>query len=168
MMNTITVSPAAKAVLSAGLIALALSGCGGSDGTNGEDGPDGIIGVNIDATSTLKATFTDATVVDGKVSVGFILKNANGVAVLGLTKDHDLRFGIAQLTPVTEMVGTDGATVEVDRGYQWQSYINTTKQPNASWIPDGETNIAPSAQFQAEVEAASKCADCLVDNLDGS
>ena len=39
MMNTITVSPAAKAVLSAGLIALALSGCGGSDGTNGEDGP---------------------------------------------------------------------------------------------------------------------------------
>jgi OmcA/MtrC family decaheme c-type cytochrome len=168
MMKTITVSPAAKAVLSAGLIALALSGCGGSDGTNGEDGPDGIIGVNIDATSTLKATFTDATVVDGKVSVDFILKNANGVAVLGLTKDHDLRFGIAQLTPVTEMVGADGAKVEVDRGYQWQSYINTTKQPNAGWIPADETNIAPSAQFQADVEAASKCADCLVDNLDGS
>ncbi|MGK0407968.1 MAG: hypothetical protein ACJASB_000106 [Shewanella psychromarinicola] len=139
--------------MSAGLIALALSGCEGSDGNNGEDG---IIGVNIDATSTLDATFIDATVVDGKVNVAFILRNANGVTVLGLTKDHDLRFGMAQLTPVLEMVGADGAKVEVDRGYQWQSYINTTKQANASWIPDGETNISPSDQYQAEVEAASK------------
>ena len=164
MMKTITVRPVTKAVLSAGLIALALSGCGGSDGANGEDGPDGIIGVNIDSASTLKATMTDATVTDGQVSVTFSLKNGNGVAVLGLTKDHDIRFGLAQLTPVTEIV----SDTQVDRGYQWQSYINVLKQPNTSTIPDGETNISPSAQYQAEVEAASACETCFVDNQDGT
>jgi OmcA/MtrC family decaheme c-type cytochrome len=164
MMKTMTVRPAKKAVLSAGLFALVLSGCGGSDGANGEDGIDGIIGVDIDSTSTLQATFTDATVTDGSVNVTFSLKNGNGVAVLGLTKDHDLRFGISQLTPVTEIVGD----TQIDRGYQWQSYINVLKQPNTSTIPDGETNISPSAQYQAEVEVASACDTCLVDNQDGT
>ena len=138
-----------------------LFGCG-SDGKDGEDGPDGPIGVNIDATSSIMAEFTAASVDNGTVSVTFKLENANGVAVLGLTKDYDLRFGIAQLTPVTETI----ANQEFNRGFQWQAYINTLKQPGS--LPDDKTGLNPSAQYQASVEAASSCDDCLVDNQDGS
>lgn len=76
------------------LIALSCSalllGCG-SDGKDGKDGPDGVIGVSITDTPSVMAQFTQASVEDGQVSVTFKLENANGVAVLGLTKDYDLR-----------------------------------------------------------------------------
>ena len=147
------------------LIALGCSalllGCG-SDGKDGEDGPDGVIGVSIADTPTVMAEFTQASIEDGEVSATFKLENANGVAVLGLTKDFDLRFGIAQLAQVTETI--DGQSF--DRGYQWQAYINTLRQPGS--LPDGAEGLNPSPQFQAGVEAASACEDCLTDNLDGS
>lgn len=156
-------SAAAKAVLSAGVLSFALAGCG-SDGKDGEDGENGVIGVNIDAAKSVNAVFTSAAVEAGVVTVDFKLQNDNGVAVLGLTKDHDLRFGIAQLTHVTEMMGE----TEADRGYQWQAYINAEKAPNPDWIPEDETHINPSNQFQANVEKAGDCDTCFVDNKDGS
>jgi len=156
-------SAAAKAVLSAGILSFALAGCG-SDGKDGEDGKDGVVGVNIDAAKSVNAVFTNATVEGGVVTVDFKLQNDNGVAVLGLTKDHDLRFGIAQLSHVTEMMGE----TEVDRGYQWQAYINAEKAPNPDWVPEGESHINPSNQFQAGVEKAGDCETCFVDNEDGS
>lgn len=167
MMKKFNFNAATKAVLGAGLLSLAISGCG-SDGKNGEDGKDGVIGVNIDSSASLQATFTNASIDAGTVKVDFTLQDANGVAVLGLTKDHDLRFGIAQLTHVVETTGEGDATVEADRGFQWQAYINAEKTPNPSWVPEGDTDITPSTQYQANVEQASKCDDCLVDNEDGS
>ncbi|ASK68746.1 cytochrome C [Shewanella bicestrii] len=164
MMKRFNFNTATKAMLGAGLLSLLLTGCGGSDGKDGEDGKPGVVGVNIDSTSTLKAKFTNATVDAGKVTVDFTLENANGVAVLGLTKDHDLRFGIAQLTHVTE--ATDDPAKPADRGYQWQAYINAKKEPGT--VPSGVDNLNPSAQYQANVEAANKCDTCLVDHGDGS
>lgn len=162
MMKRFNFNTATKAMLGAGLLSLLLAGCGGSDGKDGEDGKPGVIGVNIDSTSTLKANFTDATIDAGKVKVNFTLENANGVAVLGLNKNHDLRFSIAQLTPVKEKVGES----EADRGLQWQSYINDEKKPGK--MPEDTSFLKPSTQFQAAVEAANKCETCLVDNGDGS
>ncbi|MBP6517828.1 OmcA/MtrC family decaheme c-type cytochrome [Shewanella sp.] len=162
MMKRFNFNTATKAMLGAGLLSLLLAGCGGSDGKDGEDGKPGVIGVNIDSTSTLKANFTDATIDAGKVTVNFTLENANGVAVLGLNKNHDLRFSIAQLTPVKEKVGES----EADRGLQWQSYINDEKKPGK--MPEDTSFLKPSTQFQAAVEAAKNCNTCLVDNGDGS
>lgn len=162
MMKRFNFNTATKAMLGAGLLSLLLTGCGGSDGKDGEDGKPGVVGVNINSTSTLKAKFTNATVDAGKVTVDFTLENANGVAVLGLTKDHDIRFGIAQLSPVKEKVGE----TEADRGYQWQAYINAKKEPGT--VPSGVDNLNPSTQFQANVESANKCDTCLVDHGDGS
>ncbi|MCK8044178.1 OmcA/MtrC family decaheme c-type cytochrome [Shewanella sp. 1CM18E] len=150
--------------LKQGLLALTASamlfGC--SDGSDGVDGEDGVIGVNIDSATSVQARFTEATVTDGVVTVNFDLENANGVAVLGLNKDYDLRFGIAQLAKVNETVGD----AEIDRGYQWQAYINELKEPGTP--PDDTSDLNPSPQYQANVEAASNCEDCLVDNGDGS
>ncbi|ABL99416.1 OmcA/MtrC family decaheme c-type cytochrome [Shewanella amazonensis] len=167
MMKRFNFNAATKAILGAGLLSLTLVGCG-SDGKDGEDGKDGVIGVSIDKTSTLKATFTNASIDAGVLSVDFTLENANGVAVLGLTKDHDLRFGIAQLAEVTETVGEGDQATEANRGYQWQAYINSKKEPNPAWLPEGDADINPSAQYQANVEAANKCDTCLVDHGDGS
>ncbi|MGL4838187.1 MAG: cytochrome C, partial [Shewanella sp.] len=127
MMKRFNFNHATKAMLGAGLLSFVLAGCGsdGDDGKPGADGQPGVIGVSIDSTPTLKAKITDATIDAGKVTVNFTLENANGVAVLGLNKTHDLRFGIAQLTPVKEKVGE----TEADRGLQWQAYINTKKEP---------------------------------------
>ncbi len=161
MMKRFNFNTATKAMLGAGLLSLALTGCGGSDGSDGADGKPGVVGVNIDSTSTLKANFTNATINAGKVTVDFTLENANGVAVLGLTKAHDPRFGIAQLTHVTED--------SVDRGYQWQAYINSQKEPVTSQVPTNVENLNPATQYQASVESSKSCTSCeLVDHGDGS
>lgn len=167
MMNKFNLSAASKALLTAGVLSLAVTGCG-SDGKDGNDGNDGVIGVSIDNAKSVNAIFTNATVDAGTVTVDFKLENDNGVAVLGLTKDHDLRFGIAQLTQETRIFGEGEEAVEFDRGFQWQAYINAEKTPNEDWIPEGETNIKPSNQFQANVEKASSCETCFVDNGDGT
>ena len=167
MMKQFNFNAATKAVLGAGLLSFALIGCG-SDGKDGTNGEDGVIGVNIDSAKSVNAAFTNATVEAGVVTVEFTLENDNGVAVLGLTKDHDLRFGIAQLTQETRIFGEGDEAVEFDRGFQWQAYINAEKTPNPDWIPEGESDIDPSNQFQANVEATKSCDNCLVDNKDGS
>lgn len=164
MMKRFNLRSSNKALLSAGLLSLALVGCG----SDGEDGQNGVIGVNIDSTSTLKANFTHAEINNGQVTVNFTLENANGVAVLGLNNNHDLRFGIAQLTHIIETT-TDGKFAgEYDRGFQWQSYINAEKQPVTDDLPSGDPDINPTAQFQAELEVAKNCETCLIDNQDGS
>lgn len=163
MMKSFNLKRRPYALLGAGLISVALAGC--SDGDDGENGKDGVIGIDINATSTLKATFTHASIDAGKVTVDFRLENANGVAILGLTNQYDLRFGIAQLTPVTA-TQPDGNVTQ--RGYQWQAYINSLKQPNPEWIPADDPHLNPGATFQAGVEAAANCQDCLTDNQDGS
>lgn len=154
-----------RAMAFASLGAVALAGCGGSDGDDGkpgEPGEPGPIGVHIDEQKSVTATFTNATITDGQVKVDFTLENANGVAVYGLTTDHDLRFGISQLTQVSETIDD----TEYDRGFQWQSFINDAKQPNEDWLPDDMTGLNPGPTVQANVEKA--CTDCLVDNKDGT
>ncbi|GIU07592.1 cytochrome c [Shewanella sp. c952] len=168
MMKFFNLSATSKALLTAGVLSLAVSGCSGDDGKDGENGENGVVGVNIDAAKSVNAIFTDATVDAGTVTVNFKLQNDNGVAVLGLTKDHDLRFGIAQLAQETRMFGEGDDAVEFNRGFQWQAYINAEKTPNPDWVPEGESDINPSNQFQANVEKASSCDTCFVDNGDGS
>ncbi|MEZ9819420.1 OmcA/MtrC family decaheme c-type cytochrome [Shewanella sp. 10N.286.45.A1] len=168
MMKFFNLSATSKALLTAGVLSLAVSGCSGDDGKNGEDGENGVVGVNIDTAKSVNAIFTDATVDAGTVTVNFKLQNDNGVAVLGLTKEHDLRFGIAQLAQETRMFGEGDDAVEFNRGFQWQAYINAEKTPNPDWVPEGESDINPSNQFQADVEKASSCDTCFVDNGDGS
>ncbi|QFU22010.1 OmcA/MtrC family decaheme c-type cytochrome [Shewanella eurypsychrophilus] len=159
-------SAAAKAVLSAGILSFALAGCG-SDGKDGENGEDGVVGVQIDSAKSVNVVFTDAAVDAGAVTVNFSLENDNGVAVLGLTKDHDLRFGIAQLAHVTETMNDNGGVpTEYDRGFQWQAYINSQKEPGS--MPDDTSHLDPKTQFQANVEKASDCETCFVDNDDGT
>ncbi|MCL1036724.1 OmcA/MtrC family decaheme c-type cytochrome [Shewanella submarina] len=166
MMKRFNLKSSYSALLGAGILSMAMVGCG-SDGKDGEDGKDGVVGVNINSTSTLKANFTSATVENGKVTVDFELANANGVAVLGLTKEHDLRFGIAQLAETkTSYTDKDGVTTEFDNGLQWQAYINASKEPGT--LPDDTSHLNPSTQTQAGVEKAGDCDDCLVDNGDGS
>lgn len=169
MMKQFNFNAATKAVLGAGLLSFALIGCG-SDGKDGTNGEDGIIGVNIDSAKSVNASFTSASVDAGVVSLNFALENDNGVAILGLTKDHDLRFGIAQLTHETRIFGEGDAAVEFDRGFQWQSYINSIEKPNPDWIPEDDAHIDPSNKFQANVEKASSCktSTCFVDNKDGT
>ncbi|ADN75563.1 decaheme c-type cytochrome, OmcA/MtrC family [Ferrimonas balearica DSM 9799] len=157
-----------KLLASAAMVSLALSGCGsdGSDGSNGEDGKPGPVGIHISESPTVVAHFTDAQIENGTVTVEFTLENANGVGLYGLTKDDDLRFGIAQLAHVTEAMPGAEEGVEQDRGYQWQAYINSEKQPGD--LPEDTTHLNPSAQFQAGVEKASSCEDCLTDHGNGT
>lgn len=153
-----------KTFLAAGLMSFVITGCGGDDGENGKDG---VIGVDINSSPQVNAIFTSAKVNDGQVTVDFRLENANGVAVLGLNANHDLRFGIAQLTQMTEtMDDKDGVPTEYDRGYQWQAYINVAKTPGA--MPDDQTGLTPRDTTQADVEKVSNCVTCLVDHNDGS
>lgn len=167
MMNKFNLSAASKALLTAGVLSLAVTGCG-SDGKDGNDGNDGVIGVSIDNAKSINAIMTDATVDAGTVTVDFKLENDNGVAIidLDLAKEGlELNFGIAQLSQITELMGE----TEVDRGFQWQAYINSEKTPNPDYAPEDDSNIKPSNQFQANVEsAASSCETCFVDNGDGS
>ncbi|MGL4473640.1 MAG: cytochrome C, partial [Shewanella sp.] len=163
MMKHIRLTARSAAFISAGIMSLALVGCGGDDG---QPGKDGVVGIAIDSSPTVLAKFTNATVDNGTVTVDFLLENANGVAILGLTKEHDLRFGVAQLTKVTETTTTGKFPGEYDRGLQWQAYINSAKTPGK--MPEVTTDLKPGNAFQAAVESANKCDTCLVDNGDGS
>ncbi|MBV7316560.1 OmcA/MtrC family decaheme c-type cytochrome [Shewanella sp. NIFS-20-20] len=162
MMKHFSLTARSAAFISAGIMSLALVGCGGDDG---EPGKDGVIGVAIDSSPTVLAKFTSANVENGTVSVDFTLENANGVAVLGLTKEHDLRFGVAQLTQVTETTTGDHGG-DFNRGLQWQAYINTAKTPGK--MPEDLSHLNPGDATQAAVESANKCDTCLIDNGDGS
>lgn len=166
MMKRFKFNTAYKALLGAGILSLALAGCGGSgeDGQDGIDGEPGLATISITNATTLDATISSATVADGTVTVDFLLTNANGVAITGLTNTNDIRFGVAQLTHIVDPA-TDGSA-GFDHGYQWLSYINTQQAPNNP--PSDVTDLSPKNEFQASIEAASACATCLVDNGDGS
>ncbi|MCH1923402.1 OmcA/MtrC family decaheme c-type cytochrome [Shewanella sp. C32] len=166
MMKRFRFNTAYKALLGAGILSLALVGCGGSgeDGQDGTDGEPGLATISITNATTLNSTISSASVTDGTVTVDFMLTNANGVAITGLTNANTIRFGIAQLTHIVD-TAADGSA-GFDHGYQWQSYINTEKAPDNP--PTDVSGITPQTLYQAGIEAASGCDTCLVDNGDGS
>ncbi|QSX34887.1 OmcA/MtrC family decaheme c-type cytochrome [Shewanella avicenniae] len=166
MMKRFKFNIASKALLGAGILTLTLAGCGsdGEDGQDGISGEPGLTTISLDQATTLKATVSEATVSEGTVTVKFSLANANGVAVTGLTNANDIRFGIAQLTHV-EDAATDDSANGFDHGYQWLSYINSERAPSNP--PADVAGLNPHTMFQANVEAASACATCLVDQGNG-
>ena len=85
MMKFFNLSATSKALLTAGVLSLAVSGCSGDDGKDGENGKPGPVGSPIGEVSQVKADITSASVSeDGFLTVNFNLSDANGGAVFGL------------------------------------------------------------------------------------
>lgn len=152
MMNKFNLSAASKALLTAGLLSLAVTGCSGDDGKNGEDGKPGPVGKPIGAVSQVKADITSASVSeDGFLTVNFNLADANGAAVFGLQQDDIGAVSFGRMGNEDEVGTTDieGSPREI-----WLSYFNKDK---------GEGHYTGSSYFQGK-----NCEDCLTDNGDGS
>ncbi len=140
------VSQRYKLVISVGLLAVALAGCG-EDGDPGPAGPPGPPGLPPPSAATaLNMAVTGVTINSAPV-VDFSVTNQNGVPVAGLTTS-DLRFNIAKLTP-----GSNG------NPSTWQNYIVTTQNASA---PDAPKPIASAVQGTRENNGA------LVDHGDGT
>ncbi|WP_028116017.1 OmcA/MtrC family decaheme c-type cytochrome [Ferrimonas senticii] len=156
MMKKFHLNKTYKALLSAGLLVLGLSACGGSDGRDGASGENGFIGKDVHDAKTVQARFSSAKLEGNKVTIQFKLTDGNGVKLVGLTKQDGLSFGIAQLTEVS------------DGNFQWQSYLN--KEVKLGTLPEDTSHLTPlESATQAMVESAANCAgDCLVDHGDGS
>lgn len=151
MMKKFKFNAATKAVLGAGLLSLALCGCG-SDGNDGEDGKPGPVGTNIGAVSQLDATIRSANIDDaGFLSVNFNLSNANGVAVLGLASADIGAVSFGRVGSEEEVGSTD---LEGNPRDIWLSYFNKDR---------GDGHYTGSAYFQGK-----NCETCLTDNGDGS
>ncbi|WP_194945071.1 OmcA/MtrC family decaheme c-type cytochrome [Shewanella sp. TC10] len=145
----------AKAVFSAGLLAVALTGCG-SDGTDGEDGEDGIVGKPIGTVSALTSTITTASVDENQfLTVNFKLGDANGVAVVGLTQTDIAAISFGRVGSADEPGEDEIVNPSVDRQI-WLSYFNKDK---------GDGYFTGSNYFDG---SKSECEDCFVDNQDGS
>ncbi|WP_143165797.1 OmcA/MtrC family decaheme c-type cytochrome [Ferrimonas marina] len=159
-----------RLLASVSLVSLALTGCSdGDDGQDGEDGQPGPVGIHIDEASSVGLSIQTATVEGGELNLTFSAEDARGVAVYGLSKDHDLRFGVAQLAPVVITEGEGENAVEIDYGLQWVAYLNADVAQNPDWVPADDPDLAPVESFlQAQVEAAANCEDCLTDNGDGT
>ncbi|GLS84245.1 OmcA/MtrC family decaheme c-type cytochrome [Paraferrimonas haliotis] len=169
---------AAKALLSAGVLSLALSGCGkdgkdGEDGNPGEPGGPGPVTIDIQDATSLNAAILDAQINDGTITVDFDLTNANGVAVSGLKELENINglgFGIAKLTelqtrsrplPGYAPSAPSATPMKGTKSLQWTSYINNMVQP----VPPTNTDGFPAdwdqhqgAQFQANIESSCKTA----------
>ncbi|MCE9678227.1 OmcA/MtrC family decaheme c-type cytochrome [Shewanella sp. AS1] len=163
MMKQSQFNAATKALLSAGLLSLVLTGCGGSDGKTGEPGISGPVGLDISEVTSLNATLEDANIDNGAVSVDIVVTNANGVPVTGLEQANlsTLGLGIAKLVP------------QQGKGYktpQWISYINSVKAADPArsltnyTYNDGkrdiDVNFAPGDAIQAGIESSCKT-QCL-------
>lgn len=156
MMKFFNLSATSKALLTAGVLSLAVSGCSGDDGTNGEDGKPGPVGTPIGEVSNVIADITSASVSeDGFLTVNFNLSDANGAAVFGMqqTDIGALSFGrvgaATEITPPAE--GEEPSTRQI-----WLSYFNKDK---------GDGHFTGSSYFNG---ASSECTDCFTDNEDGS
>ncbi|MGS0729658.1 cytochrome C, partial [Shewanella sp. 0m-11] len=152
MMKKFNLSAASKALLTAGLLSLAMTGCSGDDGKNGEDGKPGPVGSPIGEVSQVKADITSASVSeDGFLTVNFNLADANGAAVFGLQQNDIGAVSFGRMGNEDEVGTTDieGSPREV-----WLSYFNKDK---------GEGHYTGSSYFQGK-----NCEDCLTDNGDGS
>lgn len=152
MMKFFNLSATSKALLTAGVLSLAVSGCSGDDGKDGEDGKPGPVGSPIGEVSQVKADITSANVSeDGFLTVNFNLSDANGAAVFGLQQDGIGAVSFGRVGSEDEVGTTDleGSPRDV-----WLSYFNKDK---------GEGYYTGSSYFQGK-----NCEDCLTDNGDGS
>ncbi|MGZ9897801.1 OmcA/MtrC family decaheme c-type cytochrome [Shewanella gaetbuli] len=151
-MKQLKFNTTAKAVLSAGILSFALTGCG-SDGKDGEDGENGPVGLSVGAASSLHVNFQNADITDGIIKVNFSLEDANGVAITDLdtyANVDTLGLGIAKLVP------------QGGKGYktpQWVNYNNKVVAPVESDIPPGYEDKA-GTKIQATIESDCK-QECL-------
>ncbi|GLP96217.1 cytochrome c [Paraferrimonas sedimenticola] len=172
-------------------LTLSISGCGrdGRDGTPGEPGlpgPPGPVTENISEAETLRASITEASVEEGKLSFTFSLTNANGVPVSGLEGLEDVYIfgvGVAKLTELQKRArplpghpvpspSSDPEPAPQAKGFkapQWTSYINRmvdpVDPPSTEGFPDGwDRNKGP--QLQASIESSCKL-ECLTVVGDG-
>jgi OmcA/MtrC family decaheme c-type cytochrome len=132
-----------------GLLALALTGCGGSSGSDGANGSPGA--VTSGTATSLNVTVSSVTINSPPV-VEFSITDQDGLAFAGLSAD-DLRFTIAQLQP-----GTNGDASA------WQNYINVLKQPVSGVLPAADTGTED--KVQATYEKATE--GTLVNHGDGT
>jgi len=134
--------------LAAGLLALALVGCGGgSGGGAGSAGAGAAVGgfvsgpAALTAATTLTTSITGVTINSPPV-VNFTVTNQAGVGMGGLTA-ADLRFNIAKLVP-----GSNGGPSN------WQNYINLA--------------VGGAVQGSQERSAAGFAFGALIDHSDGT
>lgn len=164
-----------RALLTAGAMALALSGCpnDGDDGAEGPEGPPGEVSINVAAANSLNATITGVTVDDaGNVMVDFDLTNANGVAISGLDSYADLDrigMGIAKLTTLQKRarpLPSDGSASDGSgkgsKAMQWTSYINRVVEPGDVNVGEGfpadwDANKGPQIQAGIETGCGIEC-----------
>jgi|GEM_PF-2395589 len=152
MMKKFNLNAASKALLAAGVLSMALTGCSGDDGKNGADGKPGPVGTPIGSVSQVQAGITSASVSeDGFLTVNFDLADANGAAVLGLQQTDIGAVSFGRVGTEDEVAGTD---IEGSPRDIWLSYFNKDK---------GEGYFTGSSYFKGE-----NCEDCLTDNGDGS
>ncbi|QQX78870.1 OmcA/MtrC family decaheme c-type cytochrome [Shewanella sp. KX20019] len=154
MMKFFNLSATSKALLSAGVLSLAVSGCSGDDGKNGEDGKPGPVGTPIGSVSQVQADITSASVSeDGFLTVNFNLADANGAAVFGMQQTDIGALSFGRMGTEDEVAGTDieGSPREI-----WLSYFNKEKTLR-------EGDFTGSSYFKG-----ASCEDCLTDNGDGS
>ncbi|PKH53705.1 hypothetical protein CXF83_16140 [Shewanella sp. Choline-02u-19] len=152
MMKFFNLSATSKALLTAGVLSLAVSGCGGDDGKTGEDGKPGPVGTPIGSVSHVQADITSASVSeDGFLTLNFDLADANGAAVFGLQQSDVGTVSFGRVGTEDEVAGTD---IEGSPRDIWLSYFNKDK---------GEGYFTGSSYFKGK-----NCEDCLADNGDGS
>lgn len=152
MMKNFNLNAASKALLAAGVLSLALTGCSGDDGKNGEDGKPGPVGTPIGSVSQIQAQVSSASVDDnGFLTINFNLADANGAAVFGLVNEDIGAVSFGRVGTEDEVAGTD---IEGSPRDIWLSYFNKDK---------GEGYFTGSSYFKGK-----NCEDCLTDNGDGS
>ncbi|WP_394229387.1 OmcA/MtrC family decaheme c-type cytochrome [Shewanella colwelliana] len=151
MMKKFNFNAATKAVLGAGLLSLAISGCG-SDGKDGEDGKPGTVGTPIGAVSHLDAKIQSASIDDaGFLTINFDLSDANGTAVFELAPSDIAAVSFGRVGTEDEVGSTD---LEGKPRDIWLSYFNKDK---------GDDHYTGSSYFQGK-----NCETCLTDNGDGT
>ncbi|QBF84128.1 OmcA/MtrC family decaheme c-type cytochrome [Shewanella maritima] len=155
MMKHLTLNKATKALFSAGLLTVALTGCG-SDGKDGEDGKDGPVGSPVENATYIKSTITNASVDENSyLSITFRLADANGAALFGLTQQDVAAISFGRVGNATELGEDEIVNPSVERQI-WLSYYNKDK---------GDGYFTGSSYFNG---STSECTDCFVDNKDGT
>ncbi|GLP94798.1 OmcA/MtrC family decaheme c-type cytochrome [Paraferrimonas sedimenticola] len=181
-------SLATKAILGAGVLSMALTGCArdgkdGDQGKPGEPGGPGPVTVDIREASALQATIIQTEIVDGRVSVEFDLVDGNGVAVSGLNEldsIHTLGFGIAKLSELQTRTrplpghptGQDDASTYA-KGFktqQWTSYINRmvdpVTPPNTDGFPENwDRHQGPQIQASIDSSCQLDCVELVDDGI---
>ncbi len=164
-----------KRILVAGVISVALGGCGGGGGGGGGGAgvPPGSGGTGDGGTPTskpfpkppataLNMTINSVTLPPNSSSppvlavVQFTVTNEKGERFTGLLP-ADLRFNIAKLTP-----GTGG------NPSRWQNYVNSTRQNTAKTVTAMRGNVETPKLYALDGSPDVATAGTLVDHGDGT